>query len=83
MDDLDFGVKFFTFEAKVISRYGTFDQFANRNMEHSCYEYLHYDLLNKAILVIIILKMKLSYIEKNEHHLQKGMFMKVFFFEIE
>jgi hypothetical protein len=83
VDDLDFGIKIFTFEAKVISRYGTFDQFANRNMEHSGYEYLHYDLLNRPTLVIIILKVKLSYIEKNEHHLQMGMFVKVKNFEIE
>jgi hypothetical protein len=67
MDDLDFGIKFFTFEAKVINRYGTFDHFANRNMEHLGYAYLHCDLLNRATLVIIILKVKFSYIEKNEH----------------
>ncbi len=83
MDDLDFEINFFTFEAKVISRYGTFDRFANRDMEHLGYAYLHCDLLNRETLVIIILKVKLSYIEKNEHHLQKGMFVKIKNFEIE
>ncbi len=83
MDDLDFGIKKFMFEAKVISRYGIFDWFANKNMEHLGYAYLHCDLLNSATLVIIIFKVKLSYIKKIEHNLQNGMFVKVKNFELE
>jgi hypothetical protein len=32
IDDLDFEIKYVVFETKVINRYGTFDQIANRNM---------------------------------------------------
>jgi hypothetical protein len=32
LDDLDFGIRDVTFEAKVFNRYGTFDQIANRSM---------------------------------------------------
>jgi len=31
--DLDFGTRGVTFEAKVLNRYGTFDQITNRGME--------------------------------------------------
>jgi hypothetical protein len=30
VDDLDFEIKNVAFEAKVLNRYGTFDQFANK-----------------------------------------------------
>jgi hypothetical protein len=53
VDDLDFGIKDVTFEAKVFNRYGTFDQIANRNMEDPSSAYLHYDLLNMATLTTI------------------------------
>ncbi len=35
VDDLDFKIKDVAFEAKVLNRYGTFDQIANRSMERS------------------------------------------------
>jgi hypothetical protein len=40
-DDLDFEIRDVTFEAKVLNRYGTFDQIANRSMEDPGYAYLH------------------------------------------
>ncbi len=74
VDDLDFRIRDVTFEAKVLSRYGTFDQIANRNMEDLSYAYLHCDLLDRATLTTIkVLKVKLPYIEIHEHHLQKCM----------
>jgi hypothetical protein len=47
------------------------------------YAYLHYDLLDRATLIIITLKVQLPYIEMHEQHLQKCMFVKVNFFDIE
>jgi len=32
IDDFDFEIKYVVFETKVINRYGTIDQIANRNM---------------------------------------------------
>ncbi len=58
LDDLNFGITILAFEAKVFKRYGTFDQIVNRSMEDLGYAYLHYDLLNKATLTIITLKVK-------------------------
>jgi hypothetical protein len=52
-------------------------------MKKPSYAYLHYDLLDMAILTIITLKVKSPYIEMHEQHLQKGMFVKVKFFHIE
>jgi hypothetical protein len=46
VDDLDFGIKDVTFEAKVFNKYGTFDWIINRSMEDLGYAYLHCDLLN-------------------------------------
>ncbi len=66
LNDLDFGIKDLTFEAKVFNRYGTFDQIVNRNMEDLGYAYLHYDLLNKAIVTIITLKVKSPHIKMYE-----------------
>jgi hypothetical protein len=70
VDDLDFIIRDFTFEANVFNRYGTFDLITNKNMEDLGYAYLHCDLLDSATLTTIkILKVKLSYIKMNEHHL--------------
>jgi hypothetical protein len=74
MNDLDFGIRDVAFEAKVLNRYGTFDQIANKNMKDLSYAYLHCDLLNKKPLTIITLRVKSPHIEMHEHHLQKGMF---------
>jgi hypothetical protein len=67
----------------VLNRYGTFDQIANRSMEDPGYAYLHCDLLNKATLTIITLRVKSHYIEMHEQHLQRNMFVRVKFFSIE
>jgi len=83
MNDLDFRIRDVTFEAKVLNRYGTFDRIANKNMEDPSYAYLHCDLLDRATLTIITLKVKSPYIEMHEQQLQKGMFVKAKFFGIE
>jgi hypothetical protein len=62
VDDLDFGIRDVTFEAKVLNRYGTFDGIAKRSMENPSYAYLHCDLFDKATLTTITLKVKLHYI---------------------
>jgi len=69
VDDLDFGFKDVAFEAKVFNRYGTFDRITNRNMEDIGYAYLHCDLLDRAVLTIITLKVKPLHIEMHEQHL--------------
>jgi len=56
VDDLDFGVRDVAFEAKLLNKYGTFDQIANRTVEYPSYAYLHCDLLNRVILSTIILE---------------------------
>jgi hypothetical protein len=66
VDDLDFGIRDVAFEAKVFNRYGTFDRITNRNMEDPNYAYLHCDLLDKVVLTIITLKVKLPCIEMHE-----------------
>ncbi len=68
LDNLDFGIRDVGYEAKVFNRYGTFDQIANRSMEDLSYTYLHCDLLDKATLTTIILKVKSPYIEMHEQH---------------
>ncbi len=84
VDDLDFRIRDVTFEAKVLNRYGTFDQIINKNMEGLSYAYLHCDLLDRATLTIIkVLTVKLLYIKMHEHHLQKCMFVKMENFGIE
>ncbi len=80
VDNLDFEIKNVTFETKVLNRYGTFYQIANKNMEDLGYTYLHCDLLDKVALTTIILKVKSPNIEMHEQHLQKCMFMRVEFF---
>jgi hypothetical protein len=52
-------------------------------MKNSDNAYLHCDLLNKATLTMIILRVKLLHIEMHEHHLQKNMCVKVENFGIE
>jgi hypothetical protein len=66
VDDLDFRIKDVTFEAKVLNRYGTFDRIANRSMEDPSYAYLHCDLLDRAALTIITLRVKSLYIKMHE-----------------
>jgi hypothetical protein len=66
LDDLNFGIRDFAFDAKVFKWYGTFDQIVNRSMEDPGYAYLHYDLLNKATLTIITLKVKSLHIKMYE-----------------
>jgi hypothetical protein len=82
MNDLDFGIRDVAFEVKVFNKYGTFDQITSRNMEDSSYAYLHCDLLDKAILTTITLRVKLIHIEMHEQHLQKGMFVRLENFDI-
>jgi len=64
VDDLDFRIKAITFEAKVFNKCGTFDQLVNRNMEDLGYAYLHCDLLDRAALTTITLRV--PYIEMHE-----------------
>jgi hypothetical protein len=66
MDDLDFGVRNVVFEAKVFNRYNTFDKITNISMEDLGYAYLHCDLLDRAILTTIILKVKSPHIDMHE-----------------
>ncbi len=67
--DLDFKIRDVAFEANVFNKYGTFDRIANRSMEDPSYAYLHRDLLDRAILTTITLRVKLHYIEMHEQHL--------------
>jgi len=83
VDDLDFEIKDVAFEAKVLNRYDTFDQIANRNMENLSYAYLHCDLLDRVALTTITLRVKSPYIKMHEQHLQKCMFVRVENFGIE
>ncbi len=69
VDDLDFGIKDVAFEAHVFNRYGIFDQIANKGMEDPSYAYLHCDLLDRATLTTITLRVKSPYIEMHEQHL--------------
>ncbi len=47
------------FEAKVLNRYDTFDQIANKNMEDPSYAYL----LDKVALTTITLRVKSPHVE--------------------
>jgi hypothetical protein len=69
VDDLDFRIKDVEFEAKVLNRYGTFNRITNRNMEDTCYAYLHCDLLDMITLTILTLRVKSPYIKVHEQHL--------------
>ncbi len=80
MNDLNFGIRDVAFETKVFNRYGTFNQIANRSMEDASYAYLHCDLLDRATVTTIILRVKSLHIEMYEQHLQKGIFVRVEFF---
>ncbi len=66
VDDLDFKIRDVAFEAKVLNRYGTFDRIANRSMEDPNYAYLYCDLLDRAILTTITLRVKSPYIKMHE-----------------
>jgi hypothetical protein len=66
VDELDFEIRDVTFEAKVFNKYGTFDRITNKSMKDLSYAYLHYDLLDKATLTTIILRMKSPHIEMHE-----------------
>jgi hypothetical protein len=66
VDDLNFRIKDVAFEAKVFNRYGTFDQITNKGMEDPSNAYLHCDLLDRASLTTITLRVKLPYIEMHE-----------------
>jgi hypothetical protein len=66
LDDLDFGIRDDAFEAKVFNRYISFDQIINRGTKYPSYTYLHYDLLNRAILTIITLRVKSLHIKMYE-----------------
>jgi hypothetical protein len=66
VDDLDFRIRDVAFEAKMFNRYGTFDQIVNKGMEDPSYAYLHCDLLDRAALTTITLRVKLPYIQMHE-----------------
>jgi hypothetical protein len=66
---LDFRIKNVAFETNVLNRYGIFYWIANKNMEDPSYAYLHCDLLDKATLTTIILRVKSPFIEMHEQHL--------------
>jgi hypothetical protein len=83
MDDLDFEIKVVVLEAKVFNKYDTFDRIANKSTKDPSYAYLHCDLLDKAALTTITLRVKSLYIDMHEQHLEKGMFMRLENFGIE
>jgi hypothetical protein len=64
VDDLDFKIRDFAFETKVVNKYDTFDRIANRSMEDPGYAYLHCDLLDT--LTTITLRVKSPYIKMHE-----------------
>jgi hypothetical protein len=69
MDDMDFGVKDVALETKVLNGYHTFDWIANRSMEDLSYAYLHCDLLERATLTTIILRVKSPHIDMHKQYL--------------
>ncbi len=66
MDELDFGIRIVAFETKVFNKYGTFNWIVNMNMEDLGYEYLHCDLLDKAVVTTTTLKVKSAHIDMHE-----------------
>ncbi len=66
MDVLDFGIKDVAFKAKLLNNYGTFDQITNMAMEYPSYAHFHCDLLYRAALTTITLRVKSPYIEIHE-----------------
>jgi len=64
--DLDFEIKDVAFEAKVLNRYGSFDQIANKSMKDPSYAYFHYNFLDTTTLTTITLKVKSSHIKMSE-----------------
>ncbi len=69
VDELDFGMRDVTFEAKVLNRYGTFDRIANRSMEDLGYACSHCDLLDMETLNTITLKIESLHIGMHEQYL--------------
>jgi hypothetical protein len=66
VDDLDFGIKDVAFEAKMFNKYGNFDQITNKSMENPSYAYLHCDLLGRATLTTITLRVKSPHVKMHE-----------------
>jgi hypothetical protein len=66
VDDLDFKVRDVAFKTKMLNRNGTFDQIPNRSMEDPRYAYLHCDLLDKAALTTITLRIKSTRTDMHE-----------------
>jgi len=60
-----------------VLKYYTFNHIANKSLEGLGYAYLDCNLLNRATLIIITLRVKSSHIEMHEHLLQKGMYVRV------
>jgi hypothetical protein len=77
MDDLDCEVWHVAFEMNILNRYETFNHIANKSFEGLGYAYLDCNLLNRATLIIVTLRMKSSHIEMHEHLLQKCMYVRV------
>jgi hypothetical protein len=69
VDDSNFEIRNVTFEAKVSNRYGTFDHITNSRMKNPGYAYLHCDLLDKATITTITLRVKSPYIKMHEQYL--------------
>ncbi len=76
---VNFGIRNVAFEAKVLNRYSTFDQIANRCMEDLGFTYLHCDFLDMLVLTMSTLRVELLHIEMHEQHLYKNMFVEVNF----
>jgi hypothetical protein len=77
MDDLDCEVWHVASEANILNRYDTFNHIVDKSLEGLHYAYLDCNLLNRATLIIVTLKMKSSYIKMHEHLLQNCMYVKV------
>jgi hypothetical protein len=77
MDDLNCEVRDVAFEANVFNAYSTFDHIAKKSIKDLGYAYSHCELLNKATLTTIMLKIKSPHIKMHEHFLQKNMYVRV------
>jgi hypothetical protein len=64
-------LKMLHLRAKVLNKYGTFDQIANKNLEDPGYAYLHCDFLDTVALTTITLRVKSHHIEMHEQNLHK------------
>ncbi len=61
----------------MFNAYNTFDHIAKKSLKDLGYPYLYCELLNKATLTIIMLKIKSMHIKMHGHFLQKNMYVKV------